>query len=111
MRFRPILMMVLIMVFAVTTGCARLATSDHKIAALEEKVSIGMTEREFAHQLPSAQLVNEQDNQKIYVARVSETCFICGSAKGFQKSFESYATQFIFENGQLVSFNRILNRG
>ena len=110
MRVRLTLIVVLTMVLAVFTGCARLSTSDQKITALEDKVSIGMAESEFTHQLPSAQLVNEQDNQKIYVARVSKTCFICGSAKGFQKSFESYATQFIFENGQLVSFNRILNR-
>ena len=111
MRVRLTLIMALITVLTVSTGCARYATSDQKIAALEDKVSIGMTESEFAHQLPSARLVNDQDNQKVYVARVSETCFICGSAKGFQKSFESYSTQFIFENGQLVSFSRILNRG
>jgi len=109
MRDRLSLIMILTMVLAVSTGCARLATSDHKIAAMEDKVSIGMAESEFAHQLPSAQLVNEQNNQKVYVARVSETCFICGSAKGFQKSFESYAIQFIFENGQLVSYSRFLN--
>ncbi len=109
MRVRPILMMVLIMVLSVSTGCGRFATSDQKIVALEDKVSIGMTESEFTQQLPSAQLVNEQGSQKVYVARVSQTCFICGSAKGFQKSFESYATQFEFDNGKLVSFSRILD--
>lgn len=103
------LIMALTMVLAVSTGCARFATSDDKIAALEDKVSIGMSESEFTHQLPSARLVNEQGNQKVYVARVNEPCFICGSAKGFQKSFEPYATQFIFENSQFVSFSRILN--
>ena len=109
MRVRLTLIVVLTMILAVSTGCARLSTSDQKIAALEDKVSIGMTESEFTQKLPAAQLVNEQDNRKVYVALVSQTCFICGSARGFQKSFESYATQFTIENGTLVSFNRILN--
>lgn len=103
------LIIVLIVVASVAAGCARFATSDKKIAALEDKVSIGMTVSEFAHQLPSAQLVKEQNNQKIYVAGVSETCFICGSVKGFQKSFESYATEFVFENDELVSVHRLLD--
>ena len=111
LRQLPTLMLIFVMVIAASNGCAKYATSDQKIAALEDKVTIGMTESEFTHQLPSAQLVNEQENRKVYVALVSETCFICGSSKGFQRSFESYATQFTFENGQLVSFDRILNGG
>ena len=90
-------------------GCAKYATSDQKMAAVEEKVSIGMTESEFTERVPNAQLINTTENRSFYAVRVSPPCFICGSAKSFTRSFESYATQFVFENGELVSFNRFLN--
>ena len=104
-----ILILISVMAVAASNGCARYATSDQKIAVLEQKVSIGMSESEFKESIPKAQLIETKENKTIYVSLVSETCFICGSAKGFQKSFESYATQFAFENGKLVAFYRILN--
>ena len=69
-----------------------------------------MSESEFTKNIPNAQLVDEKENKKLYVVVVSETCFFCGSAKGFQRSFETYATQFTFEDEKLVSLKRIADR-
>ena len=74
---------------------------------MEQKISIGMSENEFEENIPNAQLIDEQENKKVYVVVKSETCFFCGSTKAFQRSFETYATQFTFEDGKLVSFKRI----
>ena len=103
--------MVLILLIPITwiSGCAKYATSDQKIAALEEKVSIGMTESAFTSSVSNAQLIHTAGKRSVYAVRVSPPCFICGSAKSFTGSFESYATQFIFEQGELVSFNRFLD--
>jgi len=98
-----------IIVIAWLSGCAKYATSDQKIVEIEEKVSIGMTESEFTQSVPNAQLINTVENRSVYAVRVSPPCFICGSKKGFTRSYESYATQFIFEKGELVSFKRFLN--
>jgi len=98
-----------VFVFSVTFGCARYATSDKKIDELEKKISIGMSESQFTKNVPNAQLVDENENKKVYVVVISETCFFCGSSKTFQRSFETYATQFTFEDGKLVSFKRIAN--
>jgi hypothetical protein len=100
-----------VLVLALSFGCARYATSDEKIVEIEKKISIGVSESEFTKNIPTAQLIDEKENKKVYVALVSETCFFCGSAKGFQRSFETYATQFTFEDGRLVSFKRIANGG
>ena len=104
-----ILITLSVFVFFVSFGCARYATSDEKIAEIEKKISIGMSEGEFKEYIPNAQLVDKKESKKLYVVMVSETCFFCGSAKGFQRSFETYATQFTFEDGKLVSFKRIAN--
>ena len=109
LKHKSILILISVMLITALIGCARYATSDQKISALESKVSIGVSEIEFTESIPKAQLLDEKEDIKIYGIRVSETCFICGSSKGFQQSFESYATQFTIENGTLVSFNRILN--
>ena len=102
-----ILITLSVFVFFLSFGCARYATSDKKITEMEQKISIGMSESEFKGNIPDAQLVDEKENKKVYVVVVSETCFFCGSAKTFQRSFETYATQFTFEDGELVSFKRI----
>ena len=103
----PFIMLAIVSLVTVSVGgCARYATSDQKMAAIEEKVSIGMTESEFTERVPNAQLINTAENRIFYAVRVSPPCFICGSAKSFPRSFESYATQFVFENGELVTFNR-----
>ncbi len=102
-----ILITLSVFLLSVTFGCARYATSDNKITEMEQKISIGMSESEFKSNIPNAQLVDETGNKKVYVVVVSETCFFCGSAKAFQRSFETYATQFGFEDGELVSFKRI----
>jgi hypothetical protein len=106
-RNTMILITLWILVFSGSFGCARYATSDEKITEMEKKISIGMSESEFTKNIPNAQLLDEKENKKLYVVVVSETCFFCGSAKAFQRSFETYATQFIFEAEKLVSFKRI----
>lgn len=100
-----------ILVLSLSFGCARYATSDEKITEMEKQISIDLPESEFKSKIPTAQLVDETENKKVYVLVVSETCFFCGSAKAFQKSFETYATQFTFEDGKLVSFERIADGG
>ena len=113
MKFKNtvILITLLVCLFAVSFGCARYATSDEKMVEVEKKISIGISEGEFIKKIPNAQLVDEKENKKFYVVVVSETCFFCGSAKGFQRSFETYATKFSFEDGKLVSFERVANGG
>jgi len=100
---------IILSVFILSTplGCARYATSDDKLAKMEKKVSIGVSEDEFKTHVPEARLINESGNEKVYVVVVNEACFICGSASAFRKSFETHATQFVFEDGKLVSFTRI----
>ena len=98
-----------VLILALSFGCARYATSDEKIGEIEKKISIGVSESEFTKNIPTAQLVDEKDNKKVYVVVVSETCFFCGSGKAFQRSFETYATKFSFEDGKLVSYTRIAN--
>lgn len=98
-----------VFILFVSFGCARYATSDERITEIEKKISIGLSEGEFKENIPNAQLVDEQENKKVYVVVVSKTCFFCGSAKAFQRSFETYATQFTFKDGELISFKRIAN--
>jgi thioredoxin-related protein len=111
LRNTVILIPLFVFVLSVSFGCARYATSDEKIVEIEKKISIGVSESEFTKNIPTAQLVDEKENKKLYVVVVSETCFFCGSAKGFQRSFETYATKFTFEDGKLISFKRIANGG
>ena len=100
-----------VFVVSVSFSCARYATSDDKITEIENKMSIGVSESEFKENIPNAQLIDEKENTKVYVVVVSETCFFCSSVKAFQRSFETYATQFTFEDGRLVSFKRIADGG
>jgi hypothetical protein len=58
--------------------------------------------------VPNAQLVGEEGNKKVYMVAVGEPCYVCGSGKAFLKSYESYATKFTFEDGNLVSKDRVL---
>ena len=111
LRNTVILITLFVFVLSVSFGCARYATSDEKIVEIEKKISIGVSESEFTKNIPTAQLVDEKENKKLYVVVVSETCFFCGSAKAFQRSFETYATKFTFEDGKLVAFKRIANGG
>ncbi len=111
LRNTIILITLSLFVFSVSFGCSKYATSDEKITDVEKKMSIGVSESDFTKNIPAAQLVDEKDNKKVYVVVMSETCFFCGSAKGFQRSFETYATQFTFKDGKLVSFKRIANGG
>ncbi len=102
-------LLIAITVTAWLTGCAKYATSDQAMTAIEDKVSIGMTESAFTSSVPNAQLIQTADKRSVYAVRVSPPCFVCGSVKGFTKSYETYATEFVFERGELVSFNRFLD--
>ncbi len=90
------------------SGCAKWATTDKMISRIEKKAPVGISEKEFKGKVPNAQLVGEEGNKKVYVVAVGEPCYICGSGKAFLKSYESYATKFTFEDGNLVSVDRIL---
>ena len=111
MKLRSTIILITMSVFVLSVffGCVRYATSDEKIVEMEKKISIGVFESEFTKNIPNAKLVDEKENKKVYVVVVSETCFFCGSGKAFQRSFETYATQFTFEDGKLVSYKRIAN--
>ncbi len=85
------------------SGCAKWATTDKMISRIENKASVGISEKEFKGKVPYAQLVGEEGNKKVYMVAVGEPCYICGSGKAFLKSYESYATKFTFEDGNLVS--------
>lgn len=113
MKLRNTICLITLSVFvlSVSIGCARYATSDKKITEMEQKISMGMSETEFKEKIPNAQLVDEKENKKLYVVVVSEPCFFCGSVKAFQRSFETYATQFTFKDGELISFKRIADGG
>jgi len=67
-----------------------------------------LSEKEFKGKVPNAQLVGEEGNKKVYMVAVGEPCYICGSGKAFLKSYESYSTKFTFEDGNLVSVDRVI---
>ena len=85
-KHSTIMVFILVILIAWVSGCAKYATSDKKIAAIEDKVSIGMTESEFTEKIPNAQLINKKGEKSFYAVRVSPPCFICGSKDGFVKS-------------------------
>ena len=91
------------------SGCAKWVTTDKMISRIEKKAPVGISEKEFKGKVPNAQLVGEEGNKKVYVLAVGEPCFLCGSGKAFLKSYESYATKFTFEDGKLVSTDRIVS--
>ena len=90
------------------SGCAKWATTGKMISRIEKKAPVGISEKEFKGKVPNAQLVGEEGNKKVYMVAVGEPCYICGSGKAFLKSYESYATKFTFEDGNLVSMDRII---
>ena len=92
------------------SGCAKWATKDKMISKIEKRAPVGISEKEFKTKVPNAQLVDEEGNKKVYMVAVGEPCFLCGSGKAFLKSYESYATTFTFEDGSLVSVDRVVGK-
>ncbi len=90
------------------SGCAKWATTDKMSSRIEKKAPVGISEKEFKGKVSNAQLVGKEGSKKVYMVAVGEPCFLCGSGKAFLKSYESYATKFTFEDGNLVSVDRIL---
>jgi hypothetical protein len=77
-----------VLILALSFGCARYATSDEKIVEIEKKISIGVSESEFTKNIPTAQLIDEKENKKVYVALVSETCFFAVPRKAFKEALK-----------------------
>jgi len=92
-----------------SAGCAKYATKGTMMERVEGKAPVGMSEEAFTKSVTTAKLVEEEGNRKVYVVVVGEPCFICGSGKTFLRSYEIYATKFVFENGSLVSKDRIVS--
>jgi hypothetical protein len=99
----------LLLVSFVWTGCAKYATTGKMMEKLENRAHMGISEEEFIKRVPTAQLIGEEGNTKVYLVAVGEPCFGCGSADAFVRSFEIYATKFIFEDGSLVAVDRIVS--
>ena len=90
-------------------GCAKYATTGEMISRIEKRAYMGISEQEFKEKIPIARLIDVSHDKKLYVVVVGEPCFVCGTEKAFLRSSEIYATKFIFEDGTLVSSERIAN--
>lgn len=104
-----IVILQLIIVFFALTGCAKYATKGKMIEKIEHMTPVGMKEGVFTKEVHNAKLVQQEGNKKIYVVVASDPCFFCGSGKTFLRSFEIYADKFTFEDGKLISVDRIVN--
>lgn len=99
----------LVLLSFVSTGCAKYATTGKVIEKIEKRVHMGISEEEFTKRVPTAELVCEERNTKVYLVAVGKPCIVCGSAHAFVRSFEIYATKFTFEDGSLVAVDRIVS--
>lgn len=97
----------LVFLLGVSTGCAKFATTGKMMDKIEKQATQSISEQEFKKRVPIAKLVGEEGKKKVYLVAFGEPCFICGSGKAFLRSFEPYATKFTFENGYLLSIERI----
>jgi|GEM_PF-1614135 len=104
-----ILTITLVFVLGITTGCAKYATTGKMMDGIEKQATQAMTEEEFIKKVRIARLISEEGGKKVYLVAFGEPCFICGSARAHLRSFEPYATKFTFENGNLLSIERIVN--
>ena len=111
MKLRNLSLIIVALVFllSISVGCAKRATKGKMIGKIESRTYMGMPEEEFKKFVPSAELVDEEGNKKLYAVVAGDPCFICGSGKAFQRSYEIYATTFTFEDGKLVSTDRIVS--
>lgn len=98
----------LILLLSFSSGCARYATRDTLISGIESRAAVGMSEEAFEQSVQNATLIETEGNRKVYTAVVGQRCFLCGTKEAFLRSYEVYATRFTFENGRLVSKERIV---
>ena len=111
MKYRRLAAVMLSLLFGslVLGGCAKYATTGETISRIEKRAYMGISEQEFKEKIPIARLIDVSHNEKLYVVVVGEPCFVCGTEKAFLRSSEVYATKFVFEDGALVSTERIVN--
>ena len=109
LRNLGLIILALIFFLGVQTGCAKRASKGKMIGNIESRTHVGMSEEDFKKAVPNAELVDEEGNKKLYAVAAGDPCFICGSGKAFQRSYEIYATKFTFEDGKLVFTDRIVS--
>lgn len=110
MAFRKTYPLVIILgLVTLFSACAGGSSGVERINVIESRAPVGISEKEFNEKVPKAELLREDENQKIYIVAVEEPCLICNSFKAFQRSAEIYATSFTFENGRLIAMDRIMN--
>lgn len=109
MRKLSLVIVTLVFFFGISAGCAKRATKGKMIGKIEGRTHVGMSEEDFKKAVPYAELVDEEGNRKLYAVAAGDPCFICGSGKAFQRSYEIYATKFTFEDGKLISTDRIVS--
>lgn len=95
------------MFLAMAAGCAKYATEGRMMARIEKEAAVGISEKEFKIAAPQARLVEEKGGKRIYLVIIREPCFICSHMEAFLRSFEVSATKFTFNEGILVSADRI----
>lgn len=106
-RMLALSLLSIVMICAVSSGCAKYATTGRMIGKIENRVEIGASEEEFKEKMPYSSLAHEEEGRKIYLLVVQEPCFICGTGKAFLRSYETYVNNFVFEDGKLISIDRI----
>jgi len=113
MKFKNLSIFLLQLVFlmGVSTGCAKYATTGKMMDKIEKQATPSISEQEFIKKVPIARLVGEEGNKKVYLVAFGEPCFICSSGKAHLRSFEPYATKFTFEDGYLLSIERLVSGG
>ena len=109
LRNPGLVILALVFVLSMSVGCAKRATKGKIIGKIESRAQVGMSEEEFKKAVPNAELVDEEGNKKLYAVAAGDPCFICGSGKAFQRSYEIYASKFTFEDGKLISVDRIVS--
>lgn len=104
-----ILTALFLLLLTTSSGCTKYATKGEMIGKIEKQTTVGMPEEEFTKKVPYAKVVEEENGKKVYLVAASDPCFFCGSWNAFARSYEIYATKFTFENGSLISTERIVS--
>ena len=95
------------LVVSLSSGCALFSGKNDTMAKIEKTAALGISEKEFNTALPEARLVDAGGNKKVYLAVVKEPCLICSDKWAFLRSSELYPIRFTFNNGVLVSMDRV----
>ncbi len=109
LRTLSISFLILLFVLSMSVGCAKFTTTGKMMDNIEKKAFAGMSEEEFQKSVRNARIIKEEGSKKVYLLAFGEPCFVCGSAEAFLRSFEPYATKFIFINGILSSTERVID--